>query len=109
MLPSRRKIARHALLVACGILLAAGMSTAQLARPQRNGGRGGGGGQRTYSGFDQLELRDLTIQGNREGVGIWDVDPDFKTDLFTFVRIEYGGYGYHRWLIDYPSSDLNFS
>ena len=46
----------------------------------------------------------------------WPVDPHFKKDVFTFVRIKYivdGKYGLghtpHRWMIDFPKSDLNFS
>jgi hypothetical protein len=48
----------------------------------------------------------------------WKVDPPFKKDVFTFVRIKYsvdgskrGGFGhtYERWKIDFPDSDLNFS
>jgi hypothetical protein len=46
----------------------------------------------------------------------WAIDPPFKRDLFTFVRIKYtvdGTYGlgntYERWAIDVPDSDLNFS
>ena len=59
---------------------------------------------------------DLT---DRNGVPEWDVDPAFKKDVFTFVRIKYsseGGFGryrgyggWDRWLIDFPDSDLNFS
>jgi len=48
---------------------------------------------------------------------IWKVEPSFKKDIFTFVRIKYsvdGTYGYGedpdmRWRIDAPDSDLNFS
>lgn len=55
-----------------------------------------------------------SIQNDRRGVPTWDVDPDFKEDLFTFVRIRYDSYGgYGRggggWRTDYPDSDLNFS
>ncbi len=47
----------------------------------------------------------------------WTVDPKFKKDVFTFVRIKYqvnGRHGYGRdpdlrWRIDSPDSDLNFS
>jgi len=49
---------------------------------------------------------------------VWNVDPSFKKDVFTFVRIRYhhngrpprsrySGAGY--WSIDFPDSDLNFS
>jgi hypothetical protein len=53
---------------------------------------------------------------DREGVPVWNVDPHFKRDVFTFARVVYssdyrgygrgGGYG---WDTDYPTSDLNFS
>jgi hypothetical protein len=46
----------------------------------------------------------------------WAPDPQFKRDVFTFVRVKYtvdGRYGYghtvERWAIDFPDSDLNFS
>lgn len=46
----------------------------------------------------------------------WEVDSQFKNDVFTFVRIQYdsgsrrwGGGGWNRWDTDYPDSDLNFS
>jgi hypothetical protein len=68
--------------------------------------------QRGYGGRRQRRQIDLT---ERNGVPEWDVDPAFKKDVFTFVRIKYssgyGGYGYggERWLTDFPDSDLNFS
>jgi len=73
---------------------------------------------------------------NRAGVPSWTVDDKFKSDVFTFVRIEYdsfgrggrrgrgdfsgrgfqggGGYGGYggrggSWATDWPDSDLNFS
>jgi hypothetical protein len=58
----------------------------------------------------------------RAGVPNWQNDPEFKSDVFTFVRIQYdsyggrrgrGGWGWGRgggsWLTDYPDSDYNFS
>ncbi len=51
----------------------------------------------------------------------WQNDPEFKSDVFTFVRIrytsDYGGYysryrgrrGWDKCMTDYPDSDLNFS
>jgi hypothetical protein len=49
----------------------------------------------------------------------WKVDPHFKHDVFTFVRVEYdstrrgrrgwGGRGWGAWMTDWPDSDLNFS
>lgn len=47
---------------------------------------------------------------DRHGVPDWNVDPDFKKDVFTFVRIRYdsnGGWG--RWQTDWPDAELNFS
>jgi len=55
------------------------------------------------------------ISSSRNGVPDWEIDEDFKADLFTFVRIRYesyGGWGRRSggsWRTDYPDSDLNFS
>jgi hypothetical protein len=50
---------------------------------------------------------------DRGGVPEWTNDEEFKADVFTFVRVEYGSYGGGRrggsWRTDYPDSDLNFS
>lgn len=52
---------------------------------------------------------DLGNPANRNGVPTWDVDPHFKHDVFTFVRIKYNSFGrWGRWATDYPDSDLNF-
>ncbi len=65
--------------------------------------RGGYGGRYGYDSRDR----------GRSGVPDWEVDTDFKDDVFTFVRIQYSGYGGGRrggsWATDYPDSDLNFS
>lgn len=61
--------------------------------------------------------RQVPLPTDRAGVPDWKPDPDFKHDVFTFVRIEYdsyrGGYGYGRrggaWLTDWPDADLNLS
>jgi hypothetical protein len=98
--PRPRTIAIAALALTC---VAAGIVFAQ----QRGwGGRGYGRGYQ----------RDIS---DRNGVPEWEVDPQFKKDVFTFVRVRYssaygGGYGYGRrgggdWATDYPDSDLNFS
>ena len=54
------------------------------------------------------------ISTDRRGVPDWEVDEDFKGDLFTFARIKYDSYGgWGRrgggWDTDHPDSDLNFS
>jgi hypothetical protein len=84
-------------LLALGCVAAAGVVFAQ----QRGWGRGG------YSDYG----RDAS---DRNGVPDWEVDPNFKSDLFTFVRVRYSSAGYGRrrggdWATDYPDSDLNFS
>jgi len=40
----------------------------------------------------------------------WSVDPKFKDDVFTFVRIQYQStWGWEKWRTDWPDSDQNFS
>lgn len=52
---------------------------------------------------------------DRGGVPEWTNDEQFKSDVFTFVRVRYnshGGWGRGGgggWATDYPDSDLNFS
>ena len=49
---------------------------------------------------------------DRNGVPEWKNDEQFKSDVFTFVRIRYNSSGDWRggkWATDYPDSDLNFS
>ena len=49
------------------------------------------------------------IPENRNGVPMWDVDPAFKSDVFTFVRIEYDSHRPGSWMTDFPDADLNLS
>lgn len=52
---------------------------------------------------------------DRAGVPVWETDPSFKSDVFTFARVQYSdgyggrGYGGRKWRTDYPDSDYNFS
>jgi hypothetical protein len=57
---------------------------------------------------------------DREGLPVWNNEPGFEKDVFTFVRIQYdsgGGRGRGRgwgwggggWTVDYRDADLNFS
>lgn len=56
------------------------------------------------------QRRTLVMPTDRNGVPTWEVDPDFKKDVFTFVRIKYNSSGrWGRWATDFPDSDLNFS
>jgi hypothetical protein len=57
-------------------------------------------------------FRDITV--DRGGTPLWENDPEFATDVFTFVRIRYssGDYGWGRggrWATDWPDAELNFS
>jgi hypothetical protein len=56
------------------------------------------------------------LPADRAGVPNWQIDQNFKSDVFTFVRIEYdtgrGGFGRRRggsWTTDWPDAELNFS
>ncbi|MEO1529080.1 MAG: DUF4159 domain-containing protein [Planctomycetota bacterium] len=57
--------------------------------------------------------RSIDIRYDRRGVPTWEVDEQFRGDLFTFVRVRYDSYygrgGGGGWRTDYPDSDLNFS
>jgi Domain of unknown function (DUF4159) len=53
---------------------------------------------------------DVPVLTDRHGTPEWEVDPQFKSDVFTFVRIKWRSWRYSdTWLTDYPDSDLNFS
>jgi len=100
----------------------AGLSSAQFGGGGFGGfGRGFGGGRGGRGGFGggrggTPEIPELPA--DRNGVPNWTVDPHFKNDVFTFVRLRYtsvngtfpdgeyksGG----NWLTDFPDSDLNF-
>jgi hypothetical protein len=50
------------------------------------------------------------LPADRHGTPDWEVDPHFKSDVFTFVRIRYtAAYRGNTWITDFPDSDLNFS
>ena len=58
--------------------------------------------------------RDYWDPDDRRGVENWEIDQDFKEDVFTFVRVKYDsgrgrGWGGGGWRTDHPDSDLNFS
>jgi hypothetical protein len=50
---------------------------------------------------------------SRSDFPMWDNDPKFQDDVFTFVRIQYDSYGsfgwWSRWDNDFPDGDWNFS
>lgn len=105
MTPRRAALAS---VVGCALFAAAGLAVA-LAQP-----------------WAQRRPDAPALPEDRAGVPDWKVDPRFKSDVFTFVRVQYsdGGGGYYgrrgrgwyggrgwggRWRTDWPDSDLNFS
>ncbi|QXD24885.1 DUF4159 domain-containing protein [Opitutia bacterium ISCC 51] len=61
--------------------------------------------------------------GNSQvGIPTWEVDPEFKNDVFTFARVQYSSYGGRGgwgrgggrrggggWATDYPDAELNLA
>jgi len=97
---------RHGWKLTVGVLLLVGLGVGvTVAQQFRGGGRMGG-----------WRRGPVPITEDRKGVPDWKVDPRFKSDVFTFARVQYdsvGGRGWGRgggqWLTDFPDSDLNFS
>lgn len=69
---------------------------------------------------DSLTAQFRPDLNHRAGVPEWEVDPDFKNDVFTFARVRYssidwsqrggyGGWGQNRWATDYPDAELNLA
>lgn len=50
---------------------------------------------------------------DRSSFPTWNIDQNFESDVFTFVRVEFdssGPFGWHdRWDNDFPDGDWNFS
>jgi hypothetical protein len=63
----------------------------------------------------QFNRRQSVNPPNRGTLPSWELDPGFRHDVFTFVRLQYTSYGggrfggWARWEIDHPDADLNFS
>jgi hypothetical protein len=55
------------------------------------------------------EYNDSTTFSDRNGVPDWTVDPEFRNDVFPFVRVKYTSSRWSKWRVDFPDSDLNFS
>lgn len=96
--------ARLIVVVTVVLSVLGGLLLAQDYGRRRRGGGGWGGARGGY------------VPGQpppRGGVPEWEVDPNFRNDVFTFVRIQYDSYGGRwggggGWYVDYPDSDLNF-
>jgi hypothetical protein len=99
-LKSRRTFQRRHFFVALASLtLLATVASAQIGGWGLGGRPGGGGGRRPLP--------------DRSSFPSWNIDPNFRSDVFTFVRVEfdsYGPFGWHdRWDNDFPDGDWNFS
>lgn len=99
-----------------GVLAALGLSVslalAQFDPWEEDYGRRGRGRRR--GGYEnEYESGRFTAPNDRGGVPTWEKDPEFKHDVFTFVRVAYASWrdrGWTpKWKTDYPDSDLNFS
>lgn len=93
------KLNRTVLLSIAGLLIVG--TLASLVFAQRYRGRR----QRIEPGSG---VQEVTF---RNGTPEWEVDKEFKKDVFTFVRLRYKSWGRYGggWETDYPDSDLNFS
>src|SRR6188508_2221159 len=96
-----------------GLLIASIGGVVVAQRSGRNRAVGGIGS--FYDEHDNLFVEggepDSHLPPDRNGLPLWFQDPHFKSDVFTFVRIEYTSNGSrgHPWITDFPDSDLNFS
>jgi len=65
------------------------------------------------TGSAQRQFRQRGPTFDRGNVPQWEIDPAFRRDCFTFVRIKYRSSGFERssraWWTDYPDADLNLS
>jgi hypothetical protein len=105
---------KHGKAIAVAVTLL-GFCGAAVAQFGRGGGRRGAGGGSFYDEHGDLFVEggapDSHLPPDRHGTPDWKVDPHFKSDTFTFVRIRYSSeYPRERsWITDFPDSDLNFS
>ena len=126
------------------VMVSAGITAAQLNgggvstggnggfNPGAFGGRGGGGGGRGngyrggYGGYGfggeySRGNEPIDIPLDRNGVPFWQIDPQFKSDTFTFVRLRFTNSripavppdaqrrGKTSWLNDWPDGDVDLS
>lgn len=62
--------------------------------------------------FAQRSGRRMRVVDDRGGAPAWELDQEFRSDVFTFVRVKYPSgrfFGWEKWTIDYPDADLNLS
>ncbi len=94
------KAKRHIL----GGLLVASLAAAGVVTAQQLGGPQSG---RRVTVRPPSPPPDVTDRG---GIPDWHVDPQFKSDVFTFVRVRWASWRYSDiWATDFPDAELNFS
>ncbi len=95
-------------ILGCAVCVAASLTIGQIGRGRSVGTTGGNRATR-----DPGQLWRPKRMPARSEFPTWQVNPEFKADLFTFVRIQYDSYGpfgwWDRWDNDYPDGDWNFS
>jgi hypothetical protein len=65
-------------------------------------------GEAWFDRYDFTTAREAPSHST--GTPEWVLDPVFKKDAFTFVRVRYSSpWRRHNWITDFPDSDLNFS
>jgi len=81
-------------------------------RSRQPDGQKAGTPNRSTDGYRQWGPRPRRVPARSE-LPTWEIEPEFKEDVFTFVRVQYDAYGpfgwWDRWNNDYPDGDLNFS
>jgi len=102
---------RTTVLLSVTACLAVSLAIAQ-SRDRRLDVQKAGTRNRSTDGYRQRDWRPRRIPSCSE-FPTWDIQPEFKEDVFTFVRVQYDVYGpfgwWDRWNNDYPNGDLNFS
>jgi hypothetical protein len=95
----------RATVILCGVVCLA----ATLAIAQFQGGRSN---NRSNRSRHEVLWRPRRMPSRSE-FPTWDIQHEFKDDVFTFVRIQYDSFGpfgwWDRWDNDYPDGDWNFS
>jgi len=63
--------------------------------------------------FRRGQMPDPANEAHRNGIPSWEIDKEFKEDVFTFVRVKYTSFSdrgdWGKWRTDYLDADVNFS
>ena len=108
----RRKVRDRALLAfSCAICFEVALAIAQ-RRDGQSGEARPNVQSRSSGDFRQRGGRPRRLPSRSE-FPTWEIEREFKHDVFTFVRIQYDSFGpfgwWDRWDNDYPDGDWNFS